>query len=207
MGSMHQRFHEHVLRVAGAQFLARSGLEVLLIQLFARWGGSSVLRYIQDAPLHNQQGIAPRAAAAMSATQQSRIAMTSSTVSKDTLKAVLRDIRAEIGDVSATLQANLHTIVNEAVRDHLASVSPAPEGDNSCVINDESAKLHVILIGPANKDVPAHDYLSICGWRFGLRPHTLAGPSSKGKPCASCFRGFDSDSEQGIRASSDLRAG
>ena len=54
VGNERHRFHEHVLRVTGAQFLARAGLELLLIQLFARWGSAAVLRYVQQAPLSNQ---------------------------------------------------------------------------------------------------------------------------------------------------------
>ena len=61
LGRLLQRFFEHCLRVSGAQFLARMGLELIIIQLFARWGSMAVLRYIQDAPLANQTGIASRA--------------------------------------------------------------------------------------------------------------------------------------------------
>ena len=46
LGVMRQRFGEHVCRVVGAQFLARHGIELILIQLFARWGFDSVLRYV-----------------------------------------------------------------------------------------------------------------------------------------------------------------
>ena len=54
LGKERHRFHEHVLRVTVAQFLARAGLELLLIQLFAQWGSAVVLRYVQQAPLDNQ---------------------------------------------------------------------------------------------------------------------------------------------------------
>ena len=50
-GEYAERFAEHTLRVAGAQFLARLGLELYLIQLIGRWGGSSITRYVQSAPL------------------------------------------------------------------------------------------------------------------------------------------------------------
>ena len=42
LGRERHQFHEHALRVTGAQFLARAGLELLLIQLFARWGSAAV---------------------------------------------------------------------------------------------------------------------------------------------------------------------
>ena len=50
-GVPRDRFGEHVLRVAGAQCLARAGFELFLIQLFARWGSAAILRYVQPAPL------------------------------------------------------------------------------------------------------------------------------------------------------------
>ena len=53
-----QRFQGHVLRVAGAQMLARWGLDLYLIQLIARWGSRAVERYVQEAPLHLQDQVA-----------------------------------------------------------------------------------------------------------------------------------------------------
>ena len=47
----HRRFGGHSLRVLGAQHLARMGVDVLLIQLMARWSSDVVLRYIAEAPL------------------------------------------------------------------------------------------------------------------------------------------------------------
>ena len=43
----------HSLRVSGAQFLARIGLEVMLIQILGRWDSNIILRYIADAPVAN----------------------------------------------------------------------------------------------------------------------------------------------------------
>ena len=42
----------HALRPTGAQFLARSGVE---IQLFCRWESSAVLKYLRDIPLENSE--------------------------------------------------------------------------------------------------------------------------------------------------------
>ena len=43
----------HSLRVSGAQFLARIGLELMLIQILGRWDSNIILRYIADAPVAN----------------------------------------------------------------------------------------------------------------------------------------------------------
>ena len=45
-----ERFGGHSLRVGGAQSLSRAGIESHDIALLARWGSSTVLDYIQDAP-------------------------------------------------------------------------------------------------------------------------------------------------------------
>ena len=43
----------HSMRVAGSQHLAALGLALMLIQILARWGGSTILRYVAEAPLRN----------------------------------------------------------------------------------------------------------------------------------------------------------
>jgi hypothetical protein len=41
----------HTARVSGAQFLAKLGLEVYILQILARHASSTILRYVRDAPL------------------------------------------------------------------------------------------------------------------------------------------------------------
>jgi hypothetical protein len=53
-----ERLGGHSLRVSGAQAMARSGIDVVVIQLMGRWGSSTVLRYIQEAPLERSHLIA-----------------------------------------------------------------------------------------------------------------------------------------------------
>ena len=64
-GKEAQRFGEHVMRVAGAQSFARRGIELFMIQSYARWGSSAILRYVQDAPLSSQARVAGKLAATM----------------------------------------------------------------------------------------------------------------------------------------------
>ena len=54
------RFGGHVLRVTGAQMLARAGIELFLIQLIGRWGSEAILRYVQLAHLYGSMNIAAR---------------------------------------------------------------------------------------------------------------------------------------------------
>ena len=50
-GTLRQRFHEHVCRVSGAQFLTRLGYNKQTVQLVGRWGSEAVARYIQESNL------------------------------------------------------------------------------------------------------------------------------------------------------------
>ena len=43
------RWAQHSFRVAGAQFLARAGIDVAVIQLIGRWGSNAIFRYVQTA--------------------------------------------------------------------------------------------------------------------------------------------------------------
>ena len=57
-GRLRQCFGGHTLRVSGAQFLARHGVDTYLIQLIGRWGSNATLRYMQLAPLALQHRLA-----------------------------------------------------------------------------------------------------------------------------------------------------
>ena len=46
-----RRFGGHTLRVTGARTLAGMGIDLMLIQLMARWSSDVVLRYVAEAPL------------------------------------------------------------------------------------------------------------------------------------------------------------
>ena len=61
-GVQRQRFGEHVARVAGAQALARAGVDVSLIELIGRRGSSAIRRYVQQAALAVQPLVVARLA-------------------------------------------------------------------------------------------------------------------------------------------------
>ena len=50
-GACVEKFGEHAMRVSGAQFFAKKGYELFVIQLLGRWGSMAVSRYVQTAPL------------------------------------------------------------------------------------------------------------------------------------------------------------
>ena len=116
LGRECHRFHGHALRVTGAQFLARAGLELLLIQLFARWGSAAVLRYVQQAPLNSQQGVACAAIRGLALKDVDRLAPR---VMKefpdmpqgDVRKAVIDGaLQVELRDMSDTMLVNYNAL-------------------------------------------------------------------------------------------------
>ena len=55
-----QKFSEHVLRVSGAQMMARAQIELYVIQLIGRWGSAAIARYVQDAFIMHNANLASR---------------------------------------------------------------------------------------------------------------------------------------------------
>ena len=50
-GATRQYYAGHCLRVAGAQYLSRAGVDLATIQELGRWSSTAVWRYVQQAPL------------------------------------------------------------------------------------------------------------------------------------------------------------
>eukprot|EP00971_Amphidinium_carterae_P065159 1291384-Amphidinium_carterae.1 len=49
------RFTGYTMRVSGAQWLSKLGLEVSLIALFGRWNSNAIWRYLRDSPLQDSK--------------------------------------------------------------------------------------------------------------------------------------------------------
>ena len=64
MGKKAKTITGHMPRVSGARRMARAGVELWQIQLFARWESSIILRYVQEAPLARSHLLAARLATA-----------------------------------------------------------------------------------------------------------------------------------------------
>ena len=94
------------------RFLARAGLKLLLIQLFARWGSSAVLRYVQQAPLDNQQGVAGAAVRGLSLKDVDRLTPKMMKefpdVSQDDVRKAVIDnaLQVELREMSHTMLIN-----------------------------------------------------------------------------------------------------
>ena len=113
-GRTRQAFGGHALRVTGAQFRARHGVDTYLIQLIGRWGSNAILLYIQQAPLALQHKLASsighnpnvmagqgRTAPAPALSEDQIWAMF-----QDSLEAIRQDLRC--ADLSSTGQSVFH---------------------------------------------------------------------------------------------------
>ena len=63
MGKPARGITGHMPRVSGARRMARAGVELWQIQLFARWESAVILRYVREAPLARSHLLAARMAA------------------------------------------------------------------------------------------------------------------------------------------------
>ena len=189
-----------MLRVAGAQFLARSGLDLILIQLFARWGSNAVLRYVQDAPLELQGGVAIRAAAGAvkdSGRRLAEIQADAASVQKDDLDAKVLEALS-----SALEKDNVRAYVDKIVHDALVSQrtgghasAKVEELPRLFVKNKATKKVHQALVfGP---DTPPESWQTFCGWQFGAAKHEVARKLGKETNlCRDCFAKARRDSQE-----------
>ena len=180
LGKERHRFHEHVLRVTGAQFLARAGLELLLIQLFARWGSAAVLRCVQQAPLNNQQGVAGAAIRGLALKDVDRLTPRMmkefpDLPQGDVRKAVIDSaLQVELRDMSDTMLVNYNALdarimLIEASVAESESTAPSPLLG---VRRHRASKLHKVSVGV--HDHAAQPVLTTaCGWRYGGAPHFI----------------------------------
>ena len=180
----------------GAQFLARHGLELILIQIFARWGSDSVLRYVQEAPLHLQQGIAEKALSSMSlqhAIESIRLPpdpvadhITDPRFTQVVSQAVEDFLVQRFGSVPATLDDNIDALRDECVRSKSEESEWRPHDD--MIINKKSSRVHRILLGP-DEGVPKELWIAPCGYRFGLGSWGKVNWKERFTMCDTCFAG------------------
>jgi len=150
-----RRFGGHSLRVTGTRTLASMGIDVLLIQLMARWSSDVVLRYVSEAPL-----------AAITDVFRGRARTGANRLQH------LGDDPADLADqrraAKASPVADPRTVGYLAEELSLAAAKaergaalPAQE----LMLNTSSGVLHRPLVW--SRTVPPHSWRTECGWPFG----------------------------------------
>ena len=182
------RITEHSFRRAGAQYYARRGVAVNIIQFVGRWGSATVYRYIDEALDASARHAAKIAASA------APLQMCPSAVSSrmDRAAAILSELdNAKLGPESA------NEIVERAV---MAAQAAVAEGCHELELkltvdadarigavkpvgrHSARAQVHMIALGDAcyTSDL----WTTACGWKFGGSHHVRV--STKEITCASC---------------------
>ena len=177
-GTTIERYGEHALRVAGAQFFARAGHELYVIQLNGRWGSMAISRYIQDSPLTNmEQGRKPKVSV------EDIINLIKLHSGKDTHKDDIEDTHEKLVVVQAQLSK-----MGVAI-DTLTAKAEATKEDSKkpqYVKNLTSNKVHLVLVAPAIGQASL-GAMTWCGWSFMDSPHASVDGPGLG-PCKRCFR-------------------
>ena len=143
-----------LVRVTRSRFWALRGLEVFKLQIFARWGSNAILRYVADVPLFNITGEVSGSSASPGQAARSLT---------DILETHVRDAQNQVD----TLRREIDSIRRQ--------LHP------SYVRNVQSGVWHYVL--QAGLGTPPTEWRTMCGWRFGLRPHALSTDPPGAEAC------------------------
>jgi len=157
-----RRFGGHSMRISGSRFWATQGLEVYKIQIFARWGSATVLRYVADTPIANLTG-------EMASSSGSSIACPD------------RSIASLLSQHIRYAEEQLETLRAEIARLDRA-IAP------SYVQNVDTKAWHHVLTGGLS--VPVTSWRTICGWPYGKARYSLSpdAPAAGARFCGTCLR-------------------
>jgi len=187
-----RRFGGHSLRVTGARTLAASGVDVLLIQLMARWSSDVVLRYVSEAPL---------AAITDAFRGRSRL----NVAAPRSAVGAPADLQAALSAVQAAPQADAR------LKDYLSeelSLATAAAGRGEAppaegyILNTGSSVVHKPLVW--SRSVPPLGWRTECGWPFGTTSSSwqAAAEAPHSAQCRTCFRRARASSSSSSSSSS-----
>ena len=160
-GKRKRRFGGHVMRVMGAQLLARADVELNVIKLVGRWGSSAIERYVQEAPLHLQQHLSSKVVIGQDVTQQqAKTAKTHHSEHMSSLALQLKELHKRI----------------EAQENKTMPF----------IVNVKEDKMHMCRTDES--ELPPLYWRTKCGWSYGLTEfrRTTAVPTKN--KCIKCFR-------------------
>ena len=152
------RFTGHTFRATGAIFLAEAGIELAIIQLFARWGSDAFKLYVAEAPLKRTLNLAQRALAAASGSE------------------------LPVMPPAVKLPAQPQTIAPAPIWDlpregDKLVLNTAAQG---CRLARAEGRLHAVH--------PQSSQHARCGWLFAKSSFTETTSFDVGILCAACFR-------------------
>jgi len=166
---------EHSFRREGAQFYARRGVELPIIQFLGRWGSDTVKRYVGEA-LGDQASHAAQAATRAvvrpaGLTDDSFADVAAALKRLDVLEGQLEEsasqeaLQLAVSAAAAVFGARLDSLeefVANFTSDRLSGVQRN--------VSNTEVQVHRVLLGDCS--LPPALWVSACGWKFGLTDHT-----------------------------------
>ena len=174
-------FGGHTARVTGAQQLSAPPfcMELLLLQLLARWAGPTILRYAQEAPLLSITDVVGNSVQRHLPTRNP----VTTASSLEELRAALAALQSRVDVVSSAGAAHLQQLTE------LRGIMQSWSGRGECIINGQSQRYHRPLV--FDRHVAPASWKSWCGWAFGFSSFTVsqASPRCRSLLCRTCFPG------------------
>eukprot|EP00435_Cladocopium_sp_Y103_P032525 s1402_g8.t1 len=197
-GQESQRFAGHVLRIAGAQMMSASGVELSLIQLLGRWTSTAVLRYTQDSALVRVPQI-PRQVLSQDGGQPQRVQLS---MAPQTPAPVQQDEQTTSATRSARPKAFASAVRSlQAEMEQIKGALSAPP--ETFVFRPKARILHRASRYEANNE-PAK-WRTPCGWNYGSRTFLRTASEDDGtRKCKKCFDLSDHSSSDSSDSSSEL---
>jgi hypothetical protein len=188
-GAKRDRFRGHSLRVGGAQMLTRLGVSLHKVMLYGRWGGNSVLRYVQETPL--SFGAIPDGLVHISATKLPVPPV--SEKGGEPVETIAHEPAADTGRAEARAGYDGGLMPpSESVFNGAGQVQ-ADEGFEF-VINENTSTVHICKT--IERVTTSVNWRARCGWKYGgtaARKITILPDDMKG--CPRCFKGYTQNSQ------------
>ena len=181
------RVTEHSFRRAGAQYYARRGVVIGIIQFLGRWGSETVYRYVGEALDSIARGAAKTAAGVLgpsctpelsSRLEPAKIILNElgegGSVADHAEEIVRRAVEAAQVAISKSCLA-LEFKLSAAAEIELGAVKP---------VGRAAARSHTHRIALGDARFPTELWTTACGWRFGSVDHVRVNVSEI--TCGSC---------------------
>ena len=159
---------EHSMRRAGAQYYARKGAALFIIQFLGRWGSAVVEKYVGNAFL----AVAARASLGATSVSVNGWGASAEPAGAGFLAGAAdrSESGGPSGDLVSLCDEVRRSLKGVALEFHgeLAAARTAATGGVKARGHDK--RVHEVLLGdPAT---PIDAWRSVCGWRFAVSAHT-----------------------------------
>jgi hypothetical protein len=178
----------HSSRITGARHLARTGVEVYIIQLLARHSSAIILHYVSDIPLEQITDHYSRERTS----KDLNMVLNKSESYKKEMKETMTRLKLDVSEV----------IENElTLRSRVNDIELQDKG-MSIVVNLDSMVAHVPH--RYHKTEPPGNWATKCGWKFGGKRFSWTDdtPTTKQTTCDRCFPDLNQSNQESSSSSS-----